>query len=117
AMDVHHRKAQATSGYKIKHLDGNGQAAGETVGRWRDWIVGDNRCTPADEAAFRLDFAAWLARLPERRRSTAQLLRQGRGTLEVARVLGITVAAVSQARTWLEKSWRSFQGELPVACR
>jgi hypothetical protein len=115
AMDVHNRKARAAGGYTIGSLDSNGQPAGETAGGWRDWIVGDNRCTPADEAAFRLDFAAWLAGLPDRRRKTAELLSLGHGTGEVARSLGITAAAVSQARAWLEESWRRFHGEVPAA--
>ena len=114
AMDVHHRKAQAACGFKIEGLDDNGQPAGETAGEWRDWIATGNRCTPADQAAFRLDFAAWLANLPERRRRTAELLGEGFGTLEVAKSLGITAAAVSQARTWLERSWGKFQGESPA---
>jgi hypothetical protein len=116
AMDVNHRKAQAVCGFTVKSLDRNGQPTGETAGGWRDWIVGGNRCTPADEAAFRLDFASWLASLPVRRRRTAELLSEGRGTGEVARELGITAAAVSQARGWLERSWRAFQGEVPAAC-
>ena len=115
AMDVHHRKARAARGYTIGSLDGNGQPEGATVGGWREWIVGDNRCTPQAQAVFRLDFAAWLASLPERRRRTAELLSLGHGTGEVARILGIT-AAVSQARAWLEESWRTFQGEVPAAC-
>jgi hypothetical protein len=115
AMDVNHRKARAACGYSIKSLDGNGLPVGQTASTWRDWIVADNRCTPADEAAFRLDFAAWLASLPARRRRTAELLSEGHGTGEVAKELGMTSAAVSQARAWLERSWRKFQGEMSAA--
>src|SRR5207237_7735116 len=104
------------NGYKITGLDGNDQPEGEAAGGWRDWIAADNRWTPADEGAFRLDFAAWLARLPDRRRRTAELLSLGHGTGEVARELGITAAAVSQARAWLERSWRTYQGEVTAAC-
>jgi hypothetical protein len=104
AMDVHNRKARAAGGYRIGSLDGNGQPDGETAGRWWEWIVGDNRCTPADQAVFRLDFAPWLASLPKRRRRTAELLSFGHGTGAVARTLGISAAAVSQARAWLEES-------------
>jgi hypothetical protein len=116
ARDVHHRKAQTAGGYTIQSLDSNGQPAPLTHGGWRDWIAHDNRYTPAEEAAFRIDFAAWLASLPQRRRQTAELLAQGYGTFEVARCIGVTPAAVSQARCWLEKSWRAFQGESPTVC-
>jgi hypothetical protein len=92
AMDVHNKK----SGCTVLALD--------------DWAVGDRRWTPADEAAFRCDMTAWLTSLPPRRRTTAALLAEGRGTLEVAQAVGITPAAVSQARLWLARNWARFQG-------
>ena len=49
------------------------------------------------------------------RRQTAELLAEGRGTREVAELVGLTPAAISQARAWLEKSWREFQRESLVA--
>jgi hypothetical protein len=116
ARDVHHRKAQAAGGYTIRSLDGNGQPATPSTGGWRDWIAYHHRYTPADEAAFRIDFVAWLASLPQRRRKTAELLAEGYGTLEVARCMGVTPAAVSLARRALEKSWRTFQGEMLPGC-
>ena len=111
AMDVHHRKAQAACGFAILSLDGNGQLATRNACGWRDWIVTDHRCTPADQAAFRIDFADWMASLPLRRRLTAELLAQGYGTLDVALAVGISAPAVSQARSWLAESWRNYQGE------
>jgi hypothetical protein len=78
---------------------------------WRDWITADNRCTPADEAAFRLDFAEWLTRLPERKRRMAELLAQGHETGVVAELLDVTPGAVSQSRAWLANNWRGYQGE------
>jgi hypothetical protein len=41
----------------------------------------------------------------------AELLAEGHETGVVARMLDVTPAAVSQSRTWLEASWRAFQGE------
>ena len=41
----------------------------------------------------------------------AELLAQGHETGVVARMLGVTPGAVSQARTWLSASWERFQGE------
>jgi hypothetical protein len=116
-MSVEHRRAQQLGGYRVISLDSDepvrtdyGPAA------WRDWVATDHRMGPADAAAFRLDFASWLASLPGRRRHTAELLAEGHGTLEVARWVGVTPAAVSQARSWLARSWRDFQGESRAAC-
>jgi hypothetical protein len=77
---------------------------------WRDWLAEDNRVSPADEAAFRIDFAAWLDRLPVRKRQIADLLAEGHQTIEVARLFAITPGAVSQTRAWLDANWRAFQG-------
>ena len=41
----------------------------------------------------------------------AELLVEGHETGVVSRMLGVTPGAVSQSRTWLEASWRAFQGE------
>ena len=87
------------------------EMAADPTGSWADWLGARGRYGPADEATFRVDFAAWLAGLPTRKRRMAELLAEGLGTGEVARHLGVTPAAVSQGRTWLARSWGQFQGE------
>src|SRR4051812_19422122 len=65
AMDVYHPRAQAVRDFRLVGLDA--VEATPTLAPaepWRQWLAADNRCTPADEAAFRIDFAAWLAALP-----------------------------------------------------
>ena len=74
---------------------------------WRE----SNRVTPADEAAFRVDFGRWLADLPERKRQMAELLLQGHRTGDVAGMVGVSQGRVSQVRLELEADWRTFQGE------
>lgn len=115
AMDVYHRKAQAACGFKVVSLDSEAEVPAEPSfrGAWVEWFAGDNRVTPADEACFRLDFAAWLESLPGRKRRVAELLAEGWSTGEVARELGVTPGAISQARTWLAASWQSYQTDLP----
>jgi hypothetical protein len=115
AMDVYHRRAQILRSFRVVSLEpGSDTVAGSGPATWREYVFADRRVTPTDEAAFRLDFAAWLAQLPERRRRTAEQLAQGHGTREVARCVGISPPAVSQARSWLARSWREFQGETAV---
>ena len=71
---------------------------------------------PADEAAFRVDFAAWLGGLPEKKRRVAELLAEGHEGVVVARLVGIAQSRVSQLRHELEASWGALQGEAtPVA--
>jgi hypothetical protein len=108
AMDIHHPKARHATGLRVVSLEG----LGGRPGRWQDWLAADDRYGPADEAAFRLDFAAWLAGLPARKRRVAEFLAEGLGTGEVAHHLGVTPGAVSQSREWLARSWGHFQGQV-----
>jgi hypothetical protein len=112
AMDVHHPRARLVTGLRVVSLEalGDGQP-----GRWQEWLAADERYGPADEAAFRIDFAAWLAELPARKRRVADFLAEGLGTSEVARRLGVTSGAISQSRDWLARSWGRFQGQADAA--
>jgi hypothetical protein len=87
------------------------ELSGSTPAAWQGWLAPDRRYGPADEAAFRIDFAAWIGGLTPRKRRVAELLAEGHGTGDVARLLCVTPAAISQARVWLSRSWERFQGE------
>jgi hypothetical protein len=108
--DVYNRGAQNAAGFKLVSLDRDVDPSLSTD-VWREWLCEDNRYSPADEAAFRVDFAAWLASLSERKRQIAEWLSTGHETGLVARWLGVSPAAVSQTRTWLAASWRQFQSQ------
>lgn len=113
AMDVFNARRHPKYGVNVVPLDQVERARSTSgTGSWREWSVFDNRLTPADEAAFRIDFECWLRLLTPRKRAMAELLAEGHETGAAARTLGVTPAAVSIARAWLEESWRRFQGQL-----
>ena len=115
AMDVFHRRAQAACGFRVVSLDSNDQfIPGSLVGTWKEWLACDHRIGPADAAAFRVDFAAWLTGLPRRKRQIAELLAEGHEPGLVARLVGVSPARVTQVRHALEASWRQFQGPASV---
>src|SRR4051812_164884 len=62
AMDIYHPTAQRKDGFRLVSLDAgeDGGAEDSMPGAWREWLAEDNRVSPADEACFRVDFAAWL---------------------------------------------------------
>ena len=103
-MDLWSHRARRALGFRLISL-----ASARRKGELRTWVANDHRSTPADAAAFLIDFREWLDRLPERRRLSAELLSQGYGTQEVAHQLGVTPAAISQARTELARNWDKFQ--------
>jgi hypothetical protein len=107
AADIHHPKTRRATGLRVVSIERPGEGS---PGGWRDWLASESHYGPADEAAFRVDFAAWLGGLPARKRRMAELLAGGWKTGEVACRLAVTAGAVSQARSWLASSWERFQG-------
>jgi hypothetical protein len=111
-LDLFDRRAQQRLGITLVSID-TARSPDLECGRedWRQWLATDRRISPADAACFTIDFAAWLAALPPRKRQVAELLALGHGTGEAAAILGVTPAAASIARAWLETSWRAFEGQ------
>ena len=67
--------------------------------------------SPADVAAFRIDFAEWLTGFPRRDRRIIGRMISGDGTFAVADRFGVTPGRISQLRRKYELSWRVFQRE------
>jgi hypothetical protein len=79
---------------------------------WREMLIEDQTATPADLAASRIDFPAWLSTLSVRDQKIALKLSQGEKTNRVAQLFRISAARVSQLRSELCEAWRAFHGEL-----
>jgi DNA-binding NarL/FixJ family response regulator len=73
-------------------------------------LVEDKTATPADIAACRIDFAAWLLTLTNSQRRAANLLATGETTTVVAKKVGLTAGRVSQMRRELMRAWELFHG-------
>jgi hypothetical protein len=100
-LDLGSHRAQRITGCKVINLNEAG---------WLTCPKKNGSWTPAEAASFKIDFESWLGTLTERRRQTAMMLAAGHKTGEVARSIGISAPAVSQARAALEQSWNVFQG-------
>ena len=79
---------------------------------WSEMVVEDRHSTPADLAAFRIDFREFLRSLSRRNRQIALTLCKGESTHHVARLFRISSGRVSQLRRELCEAWREFHGEL-----
>jgi len=108
--DVMSPYAQRRNGFCVEPL-----AKRLPGGRWEELVVEDERSTPADIAACRLDFRAWLRHLDRRRRKVALKLAEGETTKEAARHFNVSQARISQLRRELKGRWESFQGEQALA--
>jgi hypothetical protein len=98
--------AQYRKQFSVERLD----HFSEEKGCWGEILVEDKRATPADVAAWRIDFAEWLRRLTARLRRIALALAAGETTTAAAKMFGVTPARISQIRDLLRRSWEAFQG-------
>jgi hypothetical protein len=75
-------------------------------------MLRDNTVTPPpDQAAFRIDFAAWRRTRTERDRRLMADLMVGERTSQVAQEYGITAGRVSQLRREFHDDWVRFCAE------
>lgn len=81
------------------------------TGSWQEIAVEDRGASPADTAAFRIDFAEWLESMPRRLQDIAETLARGESTQQVARQFSLSAGRISQLRSELRRSWEAFQGE------
>jgi hypothetical protein len=106
SRDVMSRLARQQRGIQIESLDAREQS---TSGEWQQIVVEDRRTGPAEIAASRIDFSAWLARMTSRRRELAEMLAAGHTTSEAAERFSLSLARISQLRREFEASWRAYQ--------
>ncbi|HEV7226263.1 MAG TPA: hypothetical protein VGN42_26385 [Pirellulales bacterium] len=99
--------AQRKHGFTVNRL----QRPDETEGTWKEILVEDRNCTPAELAASRLDFDAWLHRLPRHKRRIASTLAAGESTCGAAHKFKVTPGRISQVRRELAENWDAFNGE------
>ena len=92
-------------GQSLHHLDPDS-------GQWQELVVEDRQASPADVAAIRIDFQAWLKTLTCKNRQVAEALASGESTQAVAKQVGISGARVSQLRRELKSAWEEFQGQV-----
>jgi hypothetical protein len=111
SYDVLSPYAQRKQGFAVSRL----QRPDETEGTWKEILVEDPSCTPAELAASRLDFEAWLHRLPRHKRRVASTLAGGETTCGAARKFRVTPGRVSQLRRELAENWDEFHGEAEQA--
>jgi hypothetical protein len=99
--------AQRKQGFTVSRL----LRPDETDGSWKEILVEDPTCTPAELAASRLDFGDWLRRLPRKKRQVASTLAAGETTCGAAQKFKVTPGRISQLRRELADNWDEFHGE------
>jgi hypothetical protein len=83
----------------------------ETEACWKEILIPDQTCTPAELAASRIDFPEWLRTLKPRDRKVAMKLASGEPTGRVAKMFRLSEGRISQVRRELQKAWETFTDE------
>jgi hypothetical protein len=108
--DISSSYAQKRRGIIVERLD----RPSPDQPSWSEIVVEDRRAGPAEVAAARIDFAAWLDTLPRRDRGIAESLAVGNRTSEVAKQFEVCEGRISQLRRELAASWKKFVGDEPA---
>lgn len=122
AKDVMSEQAQRRHGFTVERLpastsarhqelygDPNGQRRHDA---WEERLR-DNTMTPPDEqAAFRIDFVAWLNSLTPRERRLVRAMAMNERTQDLARQFDVSPGRISQLRREFRDGWAVFCGEL-----
>ena len=109
--DITSPYAQLSNQINVERLDRR-----ETkTGTWQEIVVEDRHAGPADIAATRIDFNAWLAKLPERLKQMALHLATGETTQKAARRFNVSPGRISQIRRELLQSWEAFNARGALA--
>jgi hypothetical protein len=111
SKDVSSRYAQQRKGFQVERLDQFDASDDE----WKEILIEDRKAGPAETAASRIDFAAWLAAMSSLRRKIAQCLATGECTIDAARRFNVTPGRISQLRKEFQSSWSTFHGESQLA--
>jgi hypothetical protein len=104
--DVLSEYAQRQKGIQIERLDHL-----DLDGEWRAALVEDHSTPVVEQAAFRIDFPAWLNRLAPRQRQIVKFLALDNSTSEAARHFRLSAPRISQLRRELHHDWMQFHGE------
>jgi hypothetical protein len=109
AKDVLSTRAQRLKSFTVQSLPNydTGTEDNAVIDALRD----NTKTSPDEQAAFRLDFRAWLAALGERNRRIALDLALGERTGAVADKFGTSQARISQLRRDFKSDWDCFVAE------
>ncbi|MEX1039829.1 MAG: hypothetical protein WDZ51_04320 [Pirellulaceae bacterium] len=102
---VHCRRRKGVQVQPLRQWDDQGQ-------EWTEILVEDKKSTPAEIAATRIDFPAFLATLSPRDRHITERLATGESTGLVSERFGISPGRISQLRKELKVAWERFH-QLP----
>src|SRR5262249_7910365 len=108
AKDVLSPRAQQRKHFAVQSLPD--QDSGSDDNSALEALRDNTKSPPDEQAVFRIDFPAWLARLGDRNGRIAWDMALGERTQELAARYGTNQARISQLRREFRDDWRRFTG-------
>jgi hypothetical protein len=105
AKDVLSLSAQRRRRFVVERLPDFSTQSGNPL---EEALVDNTQTPPPEQAAFRLDFPAWLQTRTERDRRLAEDLMTGERTSDVSTKFGLSPARISQLRRHFHDDWQRF---------
>lgn len=75
---------------------------------WQEAVKDNSETPPPDQAAFRIDFPAWLQTLTTRNRKIAKTLAVGHSAKDVAKRFDLSQGRITQLRQQMLDQWEVF---------
>jgi hypothetical protein len=123
--DVMNARTQSQHGFRVESLPQSTRVShdelyGEVDGQRKldvfEERLTDNTVTPVpDQAAFRIDFPAWLATLTARERRLIRAMARNERTQDLSRQFQLSPGRISQLRRDFHQDWTRFCGDAPSA--
>jgi hypothetical protein len=122
AKDVMSARAQRLKGFSLESLNGSTRRnledllgdphAQDQIDAFEERLKDNTQSPVPVQAAFRIDYPAWLSQLSQRNREVAEDMAKDHGTFELADKHKISAGRISQLRRELHQDWRRFHGEV-----
>ena len=108
STDILSPASQKRWGFQVQGLAPRRTADRE---RWQEAVVDNTQTSPAEAAAFRMDFRQWLGSLTPRNRQLVDLLTLSYTPTQAARQLQLSRSRISQLRKAFARHWYASQEE------
>jgi hypothetical protein len=106
AKDVLSSRAQQRKGFCVQSFPEHDSSVDDNA--TLDALRDNTKSPPDEQAAFRIDFPAWLLRQTERNRRVAVDMSMGEKTKDLADRYGTTQGRISQLRREFKDDWAAF---------
>jgi hypothetical protein len=122
AKDVMSSRAQRLKGFTVERLPSSilrshnalysDPHSQDLIDAFEERLKDNTQSPVPDQAAFRIDYPAWLAQLGSRYREIAEDMAKDYGTFELSEKHRVSAGRISQLRRELHKDWQRFHGEV-----